>query len=332
MKRQKWLSYTGIMIMLVLLTLTFIWHLSIGTKTIPISDLIHSFYAYDESNFNHLIIQELRFPRALIAACVGACLAVAGALMQGVTRNPLADPGLLGMMTGGALAVVYWSTFVDVDSLVWLPLIAAIGSLVSAMIVWSIASRAPGGLTSLNLILAGSAFTAFSAALLAIHHLIDQQTFEEMRTWLVGSLLASNIDIFYWCLPWIVIGLLAAIILAPSVTALSMGEEVATGLGINIKKRKWQLLICVVILTSVSIALAGPLGFIGLVIPHVVRFFVGADYRWIIPYCILLGAIYLLFIDSIARWIIQPQEVATGLITVLIGAPLFVLLVKMKVR
>jgi len=332
MNRQQWVSYSGILLMLFALACVFIWHLSMGTKMIAVTELVQSFYAYSEDNFNHLIIQELRLPRALIAACVGACLAVSGALMQGVTRNPLADPGLLGMMTGGALTVVYWSTFVDAQSLVWIPLVAACGAFFSAIIVWNIAARAPGGITSLNLILSGSAFTAFSGALLAIHHLLDEHTFQEMRTWLVGSLLASNMETLYWCLPWIVIALVGAVILAPTVTALSMGEEVATGLGINIKRRKWQLLICVVILTSVSIALAGPLGFIGLVIPHVVRFWIGADYRWIIPYCILVGATYLLFIDTLARWIIQPQEIATGLISILIGAPAFVCLVKMKVR
>lgn len=332
MNRQQWLSYSGMIVMLLLLFFTFIWHLSIGTKVITITEIVQSFYAYNDSNFDHLVVQELRLPRAIIAICVGACLAVSGALMQGMTRNPLADPGLLGMMTGGALAVVYWSTFVGVESLFWLPFIAATGALFSALLVWNIAARASGGVTSLNLILSGSVFSAFSGALLSIHHLLDEETFQELRTWLVGSLLAANMETLYWCLPWIVIGLLGALALAPSVSALSMGEEVATGLGININKRKWQLLICIVMLTSVAIALAGPLGFIGLVIPHVVRFLVGADYRWIIPYSILLGAIYLLFIDSIARWIIQPQEIATGLVTILLGAPIFIWLVKVRIR
>jgi len=332
MSRQQWLSSSGIGLMLLVLISALITHLSIGTKVITISDITQSFYAFDENNFNHLIIQELRLPRALIAICVGACLAVSGALMQGVTRNPLADPGLLGMLTGGALAVVYWSTFVSDASLVWLPLVAAMGALISAIIVWNIAARASGGITPLSLILSGSAFTAFSGALLSIHHLLDEHTFQEMRAWLVGSLLASDLTTLYWCLPWILVGLVAAIVLAPSVTALSMGEEVATGLGIETRKRKWQLLSCVVILTAAAIVLAGPLGFIGLVIPHVVRFIVGADYRWIVPYSIVLGAAYLLFIDSAARWLIQPQEIATGLITILLGAPLFIFLVKVKVR
>lgn len=332
MKPLLWLTRSRLLLALLLLFITFILHLSIGTRHIAIGDIVQSFYAYNDDNFSHLVIQELRLPRALIAACVGACLAVAGALMQGVTRNPLADPGLLGMMTGGALAVVYWSTFVDVQSLIWLPLVAAGGALLSALVVWNIAARAAGGVTSLNLILSGSAFSAFSGSLLAIHHLLDQHTFEQMRTWLVGSLLASNMDTLYWCLPWIVIGLLGAIILAPSVSALSMGEEVATGLGIDIKKRKLQLLTCVVMLTAAAIALAGPLGFVGLVIPHVVRFCISADYRKIIPYSLLFGAIYLLFIDIMARYLIQPQEIASGLISILIGAPMFVMLVKMKVK
>jgi iron complex transport system permease protein len=332
MKYRLWLSASGLFAMFALVVLTLVWHLSIGTKVISITELAQSFYAFNSDNFNHLIIQELRFPRALIAACVGSCLAVSGALMQGVTRNPLADPGLLGMMTGGALAVVYWSSIVDERLLFLMPLVAAGGALVSAMIVWYIATQAAGGINTLSLILSGSAFTAFSGALLAIHHLFDEHTFQTLRTWLVGSLTLSDIDVLYWCLPWMVIGLLMAIFLAPRVTALSMGDQVAMGLGINIIRSKWQLLMCVVMLTAVAIALAGPLGFIGLVIPHVVRFFVGADYRWIVPYCILLGAAYLLFVDSVARWIIQPQEIATGLITILIGAPLFIWLVKTRVR
>lgn len=332
MMPKKWLNYASIGLLSLLLMVSLIWHLSIGTRTIPIDELFRSFYAYNQDDFNHLVIQELRLPRALIAASVGACLAVSGALMQGVTRNPLADPSLLGMMTGGALAVVYSSHFLGAESFTWLPIIAAIGSLFSAIIVWGIAARAPGGITPLNLILSGSAFTAFSGALLAIHHLLYQQTFEEMRSWLVGSLLASNINLFYWCLPWIVIGLLCAITLASRVTTLSMGDEVAIGLGINITLLKWQLLLCIVLLTAVSIALAGPIGFIGLVIPHVVRFGVGADYRKIVPYCMFVGAAYLLVVDSLARWIIQPQEISTGLITILLGAPLFVWLVKVRIK
>lgn len=332
MTRQKWLSSTGIIAMLFLLVISLLWHISIGAQSIAFSDIFQALVAYNDEEFSHLIVRELRLPRAIVAATVGASLAVAGALMQGITRNPLADPSLLGMMTGGALAVVYWVSFANTEALVFLPIVAAFGSLVSAIIVWSIAARAMGGISPLSLILSGSAFTAFCAALLSIHHLIDQKTFEEMRGWLVGSLLGSNMEVFWWCIPWIVIALTMAIVLAPAVTAMAMGEDVAIGLGINIRRRKWQLLACVVMLTAAAIALAGPLGFIGLVIPHVVRLWVGSDYRWVVPYSILLGAGYLLLVDSLARWIIRPEELATGLITILFGAPLFIWLVKTRIR
>ena len=331
MKSSLWLSRWGFAFSILLVVITLCWHLSVGTKVFTLTEVANALFFYDNDNFSHLIVQELRLPRALVAATVGACLAVAGALLQGITRNPLADPSLLGMMSGGALAVVAWMGFVSEPSLAFIPIIAAIGALVSVMIVWGIASRVPGGLSPLSLILSGSAFTAFVTALLSIHHLLDEKTFEQMRQWLVGSLLGSDLTHLYWSLPWVIMALIAALLLAPSLTALSMGETVATGLGIDIKRRKWQVLLSAVVLTAVAVALAGPLGFIGLVIPHVVRLMVGADYRWIIPYSILLGAGYLLFIDTVARWLIQPQEIATGLISILLGAPLFIWLVKNRV-
>jgi iron complex transport system permease protein len=331
MKNNLWSNRWGMLVSLLVVVIALCWHLSIGTKIFTLPGVAQALFFYDDNNFSHLIIRELRLPRALVAATVGACLSVAGALLQGITRNPLADPSLLGMMSGGALAVVAWMGFVGEPALAVIPLVAAIGALLSALIVWSIASRAPGGLSPLSLILAGAAFSAFVMALLSIHHLLDESTFEQMRQWLVGSLQGSNLTNLMWCLPWAISALIGAVLLAPSLTALSMGETVATGLGIDIKRRKGQVLLCAVILTAVAVALAGPLGFIGLVIPHVVRLLVGADYRWIIPYSILLGAGYLLFIDTLARWIIQPQEIATGLISVLFGAPLFIWLVKNRV-
>ncbi|MEH0666811.1 iron ABC transporter permease [Vibrio scophthalmi] len=332
MRRSAWLSCAGLGVMAMILLVFLLWHLSLGAQPVALTEVWSALVAYDDNQFSHLVVRELRLPRAIVAASVGASLAVAGALMQGVTRNPLADPSLLGMMTGGALAVVYWMSFAPVEGIVWLPLVAAVGSLIAAAVVWTIAARTPSGVTPLSLTLTGSAFSAFTAALLSIHHLIDQKTFETLRGWLVGSLLGSQLETYWWCLPWILFGLVAAILLAPAVTAMSMGDQVATGLGIDIQKRKWQLLLCVVSLTAASVALAGPLGFVGLVIPHVVKLLVGSDYRWVVPYSLLLGGAYLLFVDSLARWLIAPQEVATGLMTILLGAPLFVWLVKTRIR
>lgn len=324
-------SITGVFALLLLLIALFL-HLSIGSHTYTLSEVTQALFFYDSDNFSHLVIRELRLPRALVAMLVGGSLAVSGAIMQGVTRNPLADPSVLGMMSGGSLTVVLALNYFGTIILPWVPFIAAIGAMLSAMIVWFIASRANGGVSALSLILAGSAFSAFSVALLSLLNLLHMKTFEQMRVWLVGSLTGSNVEALQWGLPWLMVGLIGALVLAPSVTALSMGDQIATGLGLNISRKRWQLLVCVVLLTAVSISLAGPLGFIGLVIPHVVRVCIGSDYRVVIPYSLLCGAIYLLLVDSFARWIIQPNEIATGIITLLIGAPMFILLVKNKVH
>lgn len=332
MNRSAAYSTSGLLVGVALVLLAIVWHISVGAKSLPFATVIEAFAQFDEQQFNHIIVRELRLPRALIAVFVGASLAVAGALMQGVTRNPLADPGLLGLMAGASLAAVIALSVFNLQSQTLLPLIAAMGALIAAVLVWLVASRAPGGATALSLTLSGAALSGFFAALISILHLLDQATFDALRGWLVGSVAGRDLSDLAWSLPWMLLGLAGAIVLAPSVTALSMGDEQAAGLGINLARRKTQLLICVVMLTAASVAMAGPLGFIGLVIPHLVRLFIGSDYRWIVPYSALLGAAYLLGVDAIARLIVRPQEIATGLITAMLGAPLLVYLVRVRLK
>lgn len=332
MSRVTIYSSGGLLFGMACVLLTLVWHLSVGAKSLPFATVIDAFTQFDAGIFDHIIVRELRLPRALIAALVGASLAVAGALMQGVTRNPLADPGLLGLMAGASLAAVLSVSVFGLETAVWLPLIAAFGALLAAALVWTVAARAPGGATSLSLTLAGAAISGLLGAIISVLHLLDQQTFDILRGWLVGSIGGRGLTELYWSLPWLLAGLIGAVVLAPSVTALAMGDEQAAGLGIQITQRKAQLLACVVMLTAASVALAGPLGFIGLVIPHVVRLFVGSDYRWIVPWSAVFGAAYLLGIDAIARLILRPQDVATGLLTALVGAPLLVYLVRVRIR
>lgn len=325
-------SGVGLLLGLLVLAICFIWHLAVGAKSLEFGTVLQALFAYDDSEFSHMIVRELRMPRALIALAVGASLSVAGALMQGVTRNPLADPSLLGLMSGASLAAVLAVTFIGAHSMAWLPLIAAIGALCSALLVWLVASAAPGGATPLSLTLSGAAISGFIGAIISILHLLNQDTFEALRGWLVGSLSGRDMQDLLWTLPWLMIGLVAACVLAPSVTALAMGDESAAGLGIHVLRRKAQLLIFVVMLTAASVALAGPLGFIGLVIPHVVRLFIGADYRWIVPYSAILGAAYLLGVDVLARLVMRPQEIATGLLTAMLGAPILIYLVRSRIQ
>jgi iron complex transport system permease protein len=317
-------------LMAAVIALFFALHISIGAKAIPLSDVFTALIARDETVFDHIVVWNLRMPRALIAMVVGAALAVSGALMQGLTRNPLADPGLLGLLAGASFAVVvgfgiWGSAIVPI-----MPLVAAGGALAASALVFWIASSAPGGARPLTLILAGAAITAFLGAIIAAVQLLDQDNFDQLRVWLTGTINGNRMSYMVWCLPWLLVGFLFSFAVARQITSLAMGDEVAIGLGVNVAQVKILSLIAVVALTASAVTLSGPLGFIGLVIPHAVRLFVGTDYRFVVPYSALVGAAYLLFVDIVARIALAPIEISTGLVTSLLGAPFFVWLVRAK--
>ncbi len=312
------------------LLLAFGWHISVGAKTIPLGTVAEALLSYDADVFDHVVIVDLRLPRAVFATLVGAALAVSGALMQGVTRNPLAEPGILGLLMGASFAVVLFVGFLGIAPAPLIPLVAALGASVAAAAVWVIARAAPGGATPLTLVLSGSAITAFLGALVTIMNLLDEQTFEALRVWLTGSLAGRKPDVLIWTLPWLVVGLAIALGVARQVTALAMGDETAIGLGLKVGRLKALVLFAVISLTAASVAIAGPMGFVGLVVPHAVRTFVGQDYRMVVPWSAIAGAAYLLVVDIAARMVLAPIEVSTGLVTALLGAPLFIWLVRAR--
>ncbi|EAR51272.1 iron(III) dicitrate transport system permease protein [Oceanicola granulosus HTCC2516] len=311
-------------------SLAFAWHISVGARSIPLHVVVEALLSYDPALFDHVVVVDLRLPRALLAALVGAALAVAGALMQGVTRNPLAEPGILGLLVGASFAVVVVVGVFDLTSPTLIPLVAAVGAVLAAGAVWGIAAAAPGGAAPLTLILAGAAVMAFLAALVTVASLLDEQTFEQLRVWMTGSLAGAQNEVLKWALPWFGAGLIVALAVARQVTALAMGEETAIGLGTDVVRLKALSLFAVVALTAAAVALAGPMGFVGLVVPHAVRLLVGQDYRRIVPWSALAGAGYLLVIDVVARLLLAPVEISTGLVTALIGAPIFVWLVRTR--
>ena len=331
-RQHLWLGLSALPLCLLVIAVLFGWHLAVGARPVPLGTVFQALLNFDASQFDHVIVRQLRLPRAVMALLVGASLSVSGALLQGVTRNPLAEPHILGLMAGASFAVVM---VIGVFSWVggfWLPWVAAGGALVAALMVWLIAQWVPGGATPLTLTLAGAAVTAFLTALISVSHLLNQESFEQLRVWLIGSLAGSGKDLLWIATPWLGLALALAMLLASKVTILAMGDEVALGLGVRTGWLKVQTLLCVVALTAGSVALAGPLAFVGLVIPHAVRLFFGSDYRWIVPYSALIGAAYLLGVDIIARLIMRPQEIATGVITALVGAPLFIHLVRQRAR
>lgn len=306
--------------------------ITFGAADIDPHTVLQSILAFNPADTQHLIIQTLRIPRALTAALVGASLAVAGAIMQGLTRNPLADTGLLGIEAGAALAVVGAVYFLGVSTLSAYALFAFAGAAATAGLVYLLGSFGRGGATPFKLIIAGAAVTAFLASFTTAMLLFDQRTYEEVRFWLAGSVAGRDMAMVRQALPFIALGLGTSLLIGRQITTLSLGEDIARGLG---QSAGWVKAVCaaiVVVLAGASVALAGPIGFVGLVIPHAVRFFTGNDYRWTLPYAMLVGATFLVGVDVLGRLIARPNEIAIGVMTALIGGPVFVALVRLKVK
>lgn len=321
----------GLVLGLCILLICLVYSVTLGAADIPLDKILASFIAFDGS-YEHLVVQTVRLPRVLIAILVGSALAVSGALMQGLTRNPLADPGILGIESGAALAVVATIFIFGSSSLSVLTIVAFLGAGVTATLVYFLGSLGRGGATPVNLTVAGAALTALISSLTTAVLIVSQRTLQEIRFWLAGSLAGRDSNILLQALPFVIIGLVVAFALGRQITTMSLGEDVAKGLG---QKTAWVKIITavsVVLLAGSSVALAGPIGFVGLIVPHMVKFYIKADYRWILPYCAVLGAILLLVADIAARLLLKPQELPVGVMTALIGAPFFVYLAKSKVK
>ncbi|MCX6045542.1 MAG: iron ABC transporter permease [Chloroflexi bacterium] len=322
----------GLPICLGALLLAMLTSIAFGAAEINATTVWQAIVNFNPENTNHLIIQTLRMPRAVTAALVGAALAVAGAIMQGLTRNPLADPGLLGIEAGAAFAVVGAVFLFQINSLGTYAVFAFAGGGLTAIAVYGLGSAGHGGPTPLKLTLAGAAISALLSSLTTAIMLFNQRTLEEVRFWLVGSVAGRDFALIGQALPYLVIGLGLALVLGRQITTLNLGDDIAKGLGQSTVWIKTFSAIAVVLLAGVSVALAGPIGFVGLVIPHVVRFFVGVDYRWIVPYSMLIGGTFLVLCDVIGRVVARPSELAVGVMTALIGGPVFIALVRWKVK
>jgi iron complex transport system permease protein len=308
------------------LCLSFLVSISWGAADISLSEIYRSFTAFDGSS-NHLIIRTIRLPRSLIAIVVGAALAVAGAIMQGLTLNPLASPGILGVNAGAALAVVlvtFLMGSVSLDVYIWF---AFAGAAITALSVYLLGSLGRGGTTPVNLTIAGAALTAFISSVTSGILIVSQRTLEEIRFWLAGSVASRDLSLLLQVLPYICIGLILGLALSKQITILSLGEDIARSLGQSTAVIKILAAISIVLLAGGSVAIAGPIGFVGLIVPNTVRIFVGVDYSWILPYSAILGAIVVLTADICGRLIIQPSELPVGLMMPLIGAPFFIYLI-----
>jgi len=303
--------------------------LLLGAADISPSIVLQAIFQFDGST-EHLIIRTVRMPRAILAVAIGAALGVAGAITQGLTRNPLAAPDILGINEGAALAMVlavFWrgsgGNYVG---------FAFGGAMLAAVLVYWLGSMGRSGLTPLKLVIAGAALTYLLTSLTTGILILNQRTLDEIRFWLAGSLAGPDMAAIGPVLPYIVVGLVGSLALGRQLTLLSLGEDVAQGLGLQTAWVKVGAAIAVVLLAGSAVSLAGPIGFVGLVVPHVVRFAVGVDYRWILPYAMLVGAILLSVADLAARLVIRPQELPVGIMTALVGAPFFIYLARSRIK
>lgn len=328
---SRYVLLPGILVWTVILVICVLGSILLGAADISVETISDSLFAFDGS-FDHLIIRTVRLPRVLAGVVVGAALAVAGAIMQGLTRNPLADSGILGINAGASFAVVLAVSILGNPPLSTYVFFAFIGAGLAAATVYALGGMGRGAASPLRLTLAGVILTAFVSSFTTAILINDQETLDRIRFWTAGSLAGRDMNMLAQTAPYILAGVVGAMVISRQITTISLGDDVAVGLGQNTTLIKSIAAVIVVLLAGDAVALAGPIGFIGLIVPHVARFLVGVDYRWVLPYSALMGAVLVTVGDIGARMIIRPQELPIGVMMALIGAPFFIWLARWKVK
>jgi ABC-type Fe3+-siderophore transport system permease subunit len=320
----------GLAILLALVVVAALASIAVGTRSIGLGEVWRSLFDGGLSTEEAVIVRQLRVPRTALGLIVGLALGVAGALMQGHTRNPLGDPGLLGVTAGASLAVVLaiaWFGVATPSGYVWF---AFGGALAGTAAVYAIGSAGRRGPTPVTLALAGAALSALLYALVRAVLVSDQQTLDSFRFWVVGALAGRGADVVVQVAPFIAAGLALAVLNAPALNMLGLGEDVARGLGQRIWPARVMGLGAITLLCGAATAACGPIAFVGLVVPHAVRAVTGPDHRWLIPCSGLLGAALLLGADVLGRVVARPGELQVGIVLALVGAPFFVALVRRR--
>lgn len=277
-----------------------------------------------------LIVRHLRVPRTAAGILVGAALGLAGALMQSLTRNPLADPGLLGVNAGAAFAVVCAISFLGITQLTDYVWFALAGAGVATVGVYLLGSTGRGAASPVRLVLAGAAITAMLTGATSAVVLTNAIAFNGFRSWTVGSLQHVTSGVVWQVLPFLLVGYLLALFLGPSLNAIALGDQLAAAMGAKVARIRVVGIVATTLLCGAATAVAGPITFVGLVVPHVVRAFTGPDNRWILPFSMVAGAILVLAADVIGRVVLWPSELEVSVVTAVIGAPVFIMIVRRR--
>ncbi|MBN9618781.1 MAG: iron chelate uptake ABC transporter family permease subunit [Actinobacteria bacterium] len=319
----------GLLVAVAVLVAVALLSVAVGSKSIPLGTVVHELFHYDGSD-DGVVIRSLRIPRTMLGLAVGAALGLAGALMQALTRNPLADPGLLGVNAGASAAVVTAIGVLHLASpsdYVWF---ALGGAAIASVAVYVLGARGRSAATPVRLALAGAAISAVLGAFITGLVLTDQQTFDDFRFWSVGALAGRNLSVLYQTGPFLLAGAVVALTLARPLNALALGDEAGRALGAHLGRTRALGVLAITLLCGAATAAAGPIGFVGLTVPHMARSITGPDQRWVLPYSMVLAPILLLGSDVVGRVVARPGEIEVGIVTAFVGAPVFVLLARRR--
>ena len=325
--RRMW----GLALLLTLLVVVCVSSIAIGSRVIPIGEVWDALWADNVPGAPDAvgIVQDLRLPRTVLGLIVGLSIGAAGALTQGHTRNPLSDPGILGVNAGAACAVVTGVYILGITTPIQYMGFGLIGALIAASLVFFLASVGKGA-SPLTLILAGTGLTAMLTAITSAIVLVDSKSLEAWRFWQVGSIAGRGTDVIWATLPFVIPGLILALASGFFLNILSLGDDMTKALGSRVLQVRIVGILSITLLVGAATAACGPIVFLGLVAPHVARFFTGPDYRWIVPYSALIGAVSLIACDVIGRMIARPGEVQASIVLAAVGAPFFIALVRAK--
>lgn len=328
MKKQRRAAVVA-SIFIVLLIVLFLFSLNTGVIRIDPVTVIKTIFGNGEPR-DELLLFEFRLPRITIAVLIGMGLAVSGAVLQGIVKNPLADPGIIGINAGAGLAVMLFVSYFSTElgnSVFIMPILAFIGAGAAAVVIYAFSYKKDEGVSPIRLILVGVAVAAGISALMIVLTLkLDPRTYDFVATWLAGSIWGSNWNFVLALLPWLVILIPFVYMKSRVLDVLNLGDHTAVSLGMNLEKERRILLAAAVGLAAASVSVSGGIGFVGLIAPHMTRRLVGHKHKYVIPICALIGAVLVLTADTIGRVILQPAEIPTGVVVAIIGAPYFLYL------
>ncbi len=324
------LLFAGLVLLALGVAIAALLSLRFGSLALTTTQAWNAIFSFDSEVYQQVVVRELRVPRTVIALAVGGSLGIAGTVMQGVTRNPLAGPSILGVSAGASFGVTTAIFALGVSSPAQFVWFAFPGAAIASAVVFGVASTGRGGATPVRLALAGVVVSALLGSWTSALLLLSEQTMDLVRFWSVGSVAGRSLDVLWSVLPLMAPAAFGCLFLGHQLNVLSMGEESARGLGMNTTRVRLFASGLVVILTGAAVSVAGPIGFVGLATPHIARSIVGADYRWVLPYSFLLGSLMLVVADTLGRVAARPGEIQVGVVMAFVGAPFLIVLARRR--